>query len=357
MGFCSSCDCLSWHKTSGECSALSAIKHDEAAGAAAATAAQLIRATLRARNPGDDAEHFWDMAGDTEDLSTSQQSFLEEVMVLLGPIAPRLAIQPVQLRQGLAKLALNGHDFGPGRAIWPRAALSNHSCAPSAYWTTHAKRGVGLSITFRALRDLSTGDAVTNAYRFLGGFTAAERQVQLQSTYGWRCQCEACHIRQHDELLGCGADADAVNTLDRAVTEAESSLAQGDAEDAGMLAGMFGRGARRLQLGSAHRLQLRILALRRDAAHATGDHVEAADAGREWVQAAEPVQRLLDPAVLCHELAVLAAILRAMAEAAEEGDMQAIKSEADEVTQRATALARAALGAHDDLTRTLQGEE
>jgi hypothetical protein len=192
MGFCSSCDRLKWHKSSGECRALSATQHVEDGGGAtaAATAVLLIRTVLRARQPNDEAACFWDLTGEPEELNATQCAFLEDVMALLAPAISDLKTEAEQLRQGLAKIALNAHDFGAGRALWPIAALGNHSCAPSAYMTTHAKRGVGLSVTLRALRNIRAGDAVTYTYRPLGGFAAAERKEQLRSIYGWECQCE-----------------------------------------------------------------------------------------------------------------------------------------------------------------------
>ena len=291
VGFCSSCrpHRMTWHTTSGECSALQNIQTEDD-GVYAATAALLIRAVLRADTCDDDADCFWNLTGSVEELNDLQLSSLELMTQILTPALPNLGIDKATAQLGLAKIAQNAHDFGYGRALWPRLELINHSCGPSAYVCVTATEGVGLSSTVRALREIPAGDAVTIMYRGVSGLHSSERKAELKAKYGWECKCEACVNGFCDDLLGSQASQGEIASLDQAISEAESLLAAGDAAGAAGLLQIFERAGERLQLGGSHKLKLRVLGLQRDLATATGDHAGAVVAARRWAAAAAPVE-------------------------------------------------------------------
>ena len=88
-----------------------------------------------------------------------------------------------------------------GTGIYPTGSLLNHSCDPSADWTSFH----GDHLVVRAARLLYKGSAATIAYRdrvYYNGGSIALRQAKLKFQYGFNCRCKACVNRwgKYDEL-------------------------------------------------------------------------------------------------------------------------------------------------------------
>ena len=80
-----------------------------------------------------------------------------------------------------------------GHAIFPAAALMNHSCLPSASHV-HTRQG-GPLMTVTALHDMRAGEEVTIRYVDPTGGDA-ERSATFTDTWGFNCGCQRC----------CGSD-------------------------------------------------------------------------------------------------------------------------------------------------------
>ena len=92
------------------------------------------------------------------------------------------------------KQGLSGRHHGQptrsGEALFPLAALCNHSCLPNA--AVHYDNVAGV-LRVRALRDIRPGDEVTISYIDLGtGYVGARRRELLKQSFGFVCQCAAC---------------------------------------------------------------------------------------------------------------------------------------------------------------------
>jgi hypothetical protein len=398
VGFCSACEGhRAWHVSSGECAALGALGDAHAD----AEACLVIRAVLRAATASDDEDDddaacFWDLAGSPDVLSDRQTAHLTAAVDALAPasaVAPLLASHDragasgvALLRLALSKLACNSHAFGfggaggsggalggTGRALWPRVELLNHECAPNAYMTVTPRRGSSVEATVRALRPLARGVVASICYCPLDWMTSAERRAQLHVSYGWACGCGACASGTGDGELTARhtsrrADTDDdgeddARALAAAVAEAETMLSDGDAEGAADIGRILERGVERLGLAPSHRITFALLALRRDAAAALGDHASAAEFGGAWLAAlaASPqLSALLDPATRCHALAAHALALDASARASPSAAARRItRARAKECgvarsrVAEAAELARVTLGVDDPLTKSL----
>ena len=104
-------------------------------------------------------------------------------------------------------------------AVYAFAARANHSCRPSASFSTRSKGRISL----RALRDLRRGEEVTISY--LGGVEAdggarmmplASRRRVLQETRCFRCECERCCLEE---------------TLETKEVEEDAEMSEGQAKD------------------------------------------------------------------------------------------------------------------------------
>ena len=92
-------------------------------------------------------------------------------------------------------------DSGLPLAVFAFAARANHSCRPSASFSTRSKGKISL----RALRDLRKGEEVTICYLAAGGGGAAmlplaRRRRALQKARCFRCECERCLLEE--KLMG-----------------------------------------------------------------------------------------------------------------------------------------------------------
>ena len=349
VSFCSECTSkLDWHTKSGECQAMQALS-SSADGPEAANAALFIRSILRCTQQPDqdDADCFWHLTGAEEELNSTQSTALHRALLLLAPVLGILSLTEQQARRGLCKIAQNAHDFGSGRALWPRVELMNHSCGPSAYITVTSTPGTGLTATVRALRPLQFGQPITITYRPLGGQLSSERQAELFAKYGWQCCCPPCHSKLGDTAFECGAQQSELVAFGDGLREAEA-MVDADPASARSLVQLFARGAARLKLGSAHRLRLQLLSVERAIASSLAEADRAVDSARAWWAAVEPVQTLMDPADFVHELAALGMALQNKP-APTTQDLV----EAAEALSKATGLALAALGEDDMLTRQL----
>lgn len=378
--FCADCTASgarSWHGTSGECQAFSAmgrtmtaegalvirslcgqVRGGRTTEATVAATGSIPTLSIGHRDCDDDADCFDDLTpASIEDVAPELRDRLQASVEVLLPVADILRLPRASIELGLAKLACNAHDFGQGRAIWPRIELFNHSCAPSAYMVVSPVHGLGLRATVRALRPLNPGENATISYQQLDGLTSTQRRQALRRSSGWECCCEACCGRLHDALLAArGSDAtDAdVEALGGGLEEAEAALAAGDAETALHLCALFARGARGLGLGPYHALAARIRALQRDASWALGDVAAAAEHSAAWLRAVEPVAALVDPAARCHGLTTHALALLECARG-RGGAIATRKRTADAraALSDALALASATLGEGDVITSRL----
>ncbi|KAI8431178.1 hypothetical protein MSG28_001216 [Choristoneura fumiferana] len=127
----------------------------------------------------------------------------------------RLAAAGVVLR-GLGQLVCNGHatlslaavDDGDGRtvterevrratAIYPSAAMMNHSCEPNIINTFHKNR-----LIIRCASELPAGGEVFNCYGpARAREPAAHRRASLRAQYMFTCACTACRDPQRRDFV------------------------------------------------------------------------------------------------------------------------------------------------------------
>ena len=76
------------------------------------------------------------------------------------------------------------------QGIFIQAARFNHSCLPNAHFAWNLKLG---RLTIHAIDHIKQDDEIVVKYRSEDSFTvAAERDIDLQRIYGFRCDCRAC---------------------------------------------------------------------------------------------------------------------------------------------------------------------
>eukprot|EP01065_Artemidia_motanka_P008151 TRINITY_DN14081_c0_g1_i2.p1 TRINITY_DN14081_c0_g1~~TRINITY_DN14081_c0_g1_i2.p1 ORF type:complete len:380 (+),score=99.51 TRINITY_DN14081_c0_g1_i2:464-1603(+) len=110
---------------------------------------------------------------------------------------------PARLCDLLMQIEVNCYGVSPkfvslGEAVYPRAAVFNHSCAPNA---TAAFRGTRLCV--HALRKIACGEEVCITYCFVGQARAVRRR-ELKEGHFFDCLCERC---VEDELERPGVEA------------------------------------------------------------------------------------------------------------------------------------------------------
>ncbi|XP_039763788.1 SET and MYND domain-containing protein 4-like [Pararge aegeria] len=141
---------------------------------------------------------------------TSFFEFLSSKMPRKLPLEELRLFAAANLLRSLGQLVCNGHatlslatvdddDCGNGRtvserevrratAIYPSAAMMNHSCDPNIINTFYNSR-----LIIRCARELSAGSEVLNCY---GPHRAreptAQRRAQLRAQYMFACDCSAC---------------------------------------------------------------------------------------------------------------------------------------------------------------------
>eukprot|EP00041_Stephanoeca_diplocostata_P023815 m.592950 g.592950 ORF g.592950 m.592950 type:complete len:361 (-) comp22391_c0_seq42:341-1423(-) len=95
------------------------------------------------------------------------------------------------LRHALATFALNSFGFYNkgdvcGRAIYPAAAMFNHSCRPNV-----AYRHEGSALCFYALEDIREREALYISYIDMS-LSTDQRRVVLQKQWNFHCDCPRC---------------------------------------------------------------------------------------------------------------------------------------------------------------------
>lgn len=86
----------------------------------------------------------------------------------------------------------NGYPLGPGShvgGVFATASRLNHSCKPNSKHTWNAAIK---EQTVYAIRPIKAGQELSLSY--LQGGTFPERQLELQSSFGFTCVCELCSL-------------------------------------------------------------------------------------------------------------------------------------------------------------------
>ncbi|KAJ2954066.1 hypothetical protein O0L34_g2280 [Tuta absoluta] len=82
-------------------------------------------------------------------------------------------------------------------AIYPSAAMMNHSCDPNIINTFHNNR-----LIIRCARELTAGSEVLNCYGpHRARCVTAQRRAQLRAQYGFTCDCAACASPEHRDVV------------------------------------------------------------------------------------------------------------------------------------------------------------
>ena len=103
-----------------------------------------------------------------------------------------------------------------GEALFARASLSNHACAPNTSLRFDGKR-----LELRAARHLQPGEEVTTSYGPQAGFAPlAQRRATLRTLYYFECRCAACAA----EARGAGAAAAASSASAEELRQRAQSL-------------------------------------------------------------------------------------------------------------------------------------
>ncbi|KAI5640313.1 SET domain-containing protein [Phthorimaea operculella] len=82
-------------------------------------------------------------------------------------------------------------------AIYPSAAMMNHSCDPNIINTFHNSR-----LIIRCARELAPGGEVLNCYGpHRARSVTAQRRAQLRAQYSFTCNCAACASPEHRDVV------------------------------------------------------------------------------------------------------------------------------------------------------------
>jgi hypothetical protein len=170
---------------------------------------------MRVYTPSTDSLAAHGLSAWTESWREVGEAVLDAAAAGGGPLAPLLARcggDQTQLLALLAELASKdlSNSFGlwdrtsacsevrlrsGGHAIYPAAALLNHSCLPSVYHVHELGMeddGRGAVLVCRALYALTEGDELTIRYVDAGSSGDFERRKLFDETWGFSCVCLRC---------------------------------------------------------------------------------------------------------------------------------------------------------------------
>ncbi|XP_049885417.1 SET and MYND domain-containing protein 4-like [Pectinophora gossypiella] len=108
-----------------------------------------------------------------------------------------LSLQTVEEGDGRDGRTLTEREVRRATAIYPSAAMMNHSCDPNIINTFHNSR-----LIIRCARELPAGAEVLNCYGPHRARTpTARRRQQLRAQYMFNCNCSACADQEHRDFV------------------------------------------------------------------------------------------------------------------------------------------------------------
>lgn len=124
----------------------------------------------------------------------------DSVVKYAGGLLLRHLAQLICNAHAITELVETGTDVKQVRvatAIYPSASMMNHSCKPAIINSFQGSR-----LVVRAVRDLKSGDEVSNCYGpHYRRHGYQERQEMLLSQYMFRCKCAACTDPKERQFL------------------------------------------------------------------------------------------------------------------------------------------------------------
>lgn len=136
-----------------------------------------------------------------------------EVDDLWGALKPELQKSTSREELGDILQILGGNRFGQGKRgihLLFAGSMFEHSCLPNCFLGTWDSDSIDTLQTYRALRDIAEGEALTIDYMgFPQGYCAVSARAQAFQKWGFICSCPRCvelpEVERSFNCMACGA--------------------------------------------------------------------------------------------------------------------------------------------------------